>query len=181
MKDEISHALQCLLDKEAIRELVHLYCRAADRKDVALMRSLYHEDATDDHGGFFSGPVSEFFQQLPAIQAPMTILHHNVTTHNIELNGDTAEGEVYILAFHQVKTDTGLLDLLVGGRYLDRYEKRDGTWKFSHRAVLADWVQANDPSTVDLEHPIIKGSNIGRGDGQDPSYTILTGFKRRSG
>ena len=44
--------LQALLDKDAIRDLVTAYCRAADRKDTALMRSLYHPDATEDHGAF---------------------------------------------------------------------------------------------------------------------------------
>ena len=44
-----------LLDREAIKELVNLYCRAADRQDHELMRSLYHQDAIDDHGSFFKG------------------------------------------------------------------------------------------------------------------------------
>ena len=175
----INDQLLALVDKEAIRELAQIYCRAADRKDVELMRSLYHEDATDDHGMFFKGLASNFMEQLPAIQEPMAILHHNVTTHNIELNGDKAEGEVYIIAFHQVKTEQGLFDLLIGGRYLDKYEKREAAWKFAHRAVLADWVHVNDPSHVQLEHPLIQGSHIGRGDADDPSYQVFDGFKRR--
>ena len=100
-------ALQALLDKEAIRELVQIYCRAADRHDNELMRSLYHEDATDDHGSFFKGLAMEFIDKLPEIQVPMEILHHNVTTHNIELRGNRAEGEVYVLAFHKIRTEEG--------------------------------------------------------------------------
>ncbi|MBM4192228.1 MAG: hypothetical protein FJ196_04125, partial [Gammaproteobacteria bacterium] len=37
--------LQELLDKQALQELVHAYCNAADRHDHAKMRALYHEDA----------------------------------------------------------------------------------------------------------------------------------------
>ena len=49
---------------------------------------------------------------------------------NYIAEGDYAEGEIYVLAFHQVrKEDGGKLDLLIGGRYFDRYEKRDGTWR----------------------------------------------------
>ena len=169
--------LQALLDKEAIRELVHLYCRAADRHDHQLMRSLYHEDATDDHGAFFRGLAMEFIDRLPEIQAPMEILHHNVTTHNIELNGNHAEGETYIIAFHKVATGTGSLDLLIGGRYFDRYEKRDGRWKFSHRAVVADWANLHDPSIVSLDNPMIEGSYIGRPGTTDPSYGFFEGFR----
>jgi len=119
-------ALEALLDKQAITELIHRYCRAADRHDHALMRSLYHEDAIDDHGAFFKGPAMEFIDRLPEIQAPMLILHHNITTVNIELDGDYAEGEVYVLAYHQVATAEEPADLLIGGRYFDKYEKREG-------------------------------------------------------
>ena len=94
--------LQALLDKQDIQELIHTYARAADRHDHELMRSLYHQDAIDDHGAFFKGLAMQFIDQLPDIQAPMQILHHNITTVNIALEGDYAEGEVYVLAFHQV-------------------------------------------------------------------------------
>ena len=39
-----------LLDKQAIYELIMAYCNAADRHDHVKMRTLYHEDAIDDHG-----------------------------------------------------------------------------------------------------------------------------------
>ncbi len=92
---DMEKQLARLLDKEAIRDLVQIYCRAADRHDHELMRSLYHEDAYDDHGSFFKGSAMEFIDMLPEIQKPMAILHHNVTTHNImfdESRPDYAEG-----------------------------------------------------------------------------------------
>lgn len=165
--------LQALLDKQAITELIHSYCNAADRHDHEKMRALYHEDAIDDHGAFFKGLAMEFIDRLPEIQEPMLILHHNVTTVNLALEGDYAEGEVYVLAYHQVATDEGPMDLLIGGRYFDKYAKREGTWKFSHRAVVADWAKVNTPSTTNLEHPMIEGSYIGRPGPKDPSYSFF--------
>ena len=162
--------LQELLDKQEITELVYALSRAADRHDNELARSLYHEDAQDDHGAFFQGLAMDFIDRLPEIQAPMEILHHNVTTMNFALDGDYAEGEIYVLAFHKVKTDNGAMDLLIGGRYFDKYEKRGGVWKFSHRAVVADWATLRDPSEVVLDHPMIEGSRIGRPKQEDPSY-----------
>lgn len=171
-------ALQALLDKQAITELVHAYCNAADRHDHEKMRTLYHPDARDDHGSFFQGLAMEFIDRLPQIQAPMEILHHNVTTLNIALDGDYAEGEVYVLAFHKVRTDEEPIDLLIGGRYFDKYEKREGRWKFSPRAVVADWATVNSPSRVDLKHPIIEGSHIGRPGEADPSYRFFRLLQR---
>ena len=174
----IEPQIQALLDKQAITELVHAYCNAADRHDHDKMRSLYHEDAIDDHGAFFKGLAMEFIDRLPEIQEPMAILHHNVTTVNITLEDDYAEGEIYVLAFHQVRTDDGPVDLLIGGRYFDKYEKRNGVWKFSHRAVVADWARTESPSTVTLDHPMIEGSHIGRPGPDDPSYGFFRLFKR---
>ena len=170
--------LQTLLDKQDITALVHAYCNAADRHDHDKMRTLYHEDATDDHGAFFKGLAMEFIDQLPAIQEPMLILHHNITTVNIALDGDYAEGEVYVLAFHQIRTADGPIDLLIGGRYFDRYEKRAGVWKFTYRAVVADWANYSNPSTVCLDHPMIAGSYIGTPGPGDPSYGVFRLLRR---
>ncbi|MDB4029622.1 nuclear transport factor 2 family protein [Gammaproteobacteria bacterium] len=175
---EVDSKIQEILDKESIRELVYIYCRAADRHDNELMRSLYHEDAYDDHGSFFKGRAMEFLDLLPEIQKSMGILHHNVTTHNIKLSGTKAEGETYIIAFHQVLTEEGNYDVLIGGRYFDEYEKRNDVWKFSSRAVDADWVYVNDPSQVNLTHPMIEGADIGSPNKEDPSYQRLKLFKR---
>ena len=175
---DLDSKIQEILDKESIRELVYTYCRAADRHDNELMRTLYHEDAYDDHGSFFKGKAMEFLDLLPEIQKSMGILHHNVTTHNIKLSGARAEGETYIIAFHQVLTEEGNYDVLIGGRYFDEYEKRNDVWKFSSRAVDADWVYVNDPSQVNLKHPMIEGADIGSPSKEDPSYQRLKLFKR---
>lgn len=170
--------LQRLLDREAIGELVHAYAACADRRDHAGLRALYHEDAVDDHGAFFKGPAMAFIDRLPAIQEAMAILHHSITTVNIAVDGDYAEGEIYVLAFHQVRTDSGLMDLLIGGRYFDRYRRRDGAWKFSERAVVADWATVTEPSAVRLAHPLIDGSHIGQPGGDDPSHGFFRLLRR---
>jgi hypothetical protein len=139
-----------LLDKQAIHELVHAYCNAADRHDHEKMRALYHEDAIDEHGHFARGLAHEFIDKLPQIQAPMAILHHNVTTVNLVLDGTHAEGEVYVIAFHQVRDGERFYDVLIGGRYFDKYEKRAGAWKFSHRSR----------SRLGRRRPVGRGSSI---------------------
>lgn len=174
----LDQKLQTLLDKQEILELIHAYCNASDRHDHEKLRTLYHDDAIDDHGPFFKGLASEFIDQLPEIQAPMAILHHNVTTVNLAVEGDYAEGEVYVLAFHQITGEEAPIDLLIGGRYFDRYEKRDGAWKFSYRAVVADWTHIHRPSLVSLEDPLIDGSYIGKPGPADPSYSFFKLLRR---
>ncbi len=178
MSPDLESQLQVLLDKQAIYELICAYCNAADRHDNEKMRSLYHADALDDHASFFKGLAMDFIDKLPDIQVPMEILHHNVTTVNLKLDGDHAEGEVYLIAFHKIRTDDGALDLLIGGRYFDKYQKRDGIWKFSHRAVVADWANLHNPSIVNLDNPIIAGAYIGKPGAIDPSYGFFSMSQR---
>src|SRR5262245_42303050 len=44
--------LERLLDERAIRRRLVDYCRGIDRCDAELVASVYHPDATDDHGSF---------------------------------------------------------------------------------------------------------------------------------
>lgn len=178
MNADLERQLRELLDKQAILELIAAYCNAADRHDFDKMRALYHEDAIDEHGRFAKGPAKEFLDRLPEIQAPMAILHHNVTTVNLRLDGDFAEGEVYLIAMHQVQTADQLYDVLIGGRYFDKYAKRDGVWKFSHRSIVADWAYPATPTKIDLEHPFLAGAHIGRPGADDPSYGFFKLLRR---
>lgn len=53
-----------------------------------------------------------------------------------------------VVALYVVKSDTGFDDLIVAGRYLDRYERRDGVWKMTYRSERVDWSRTtptNDP------------------------------------
>jgi hypothetical protein len=101
-------------------------------------------------------------------------MQQHVTTMNFAVDGDTAEGEVYGIATHTVSAGDRDVDVIVGGRYLDRYAKRDGTWKFVERTIVTDWAHVNDPSTVDLGHPITRGTPTGSPDANDPSHQFFS-------
>jgi len=162
--------LQEMLDEHQLRRLVHRYCRAVDRGDVAELRGLYHHDAEDAHGGFSSGPVTDFIDQLVASRPYLRSMQHHVTTANFAIEGETAEGEIYTIATHTFMAGDRDVDLVVGGRYLDRYEKRDGVWKILERAIVTDSAQLNDPSTVTFRHPITRDTPTGSMGTDDPSY-----------
>jgi hypothetical protein len=166
--------LQEMFDEFALRKLVHGYCRAVDRGDVAHLRSLYHRDATDDHGAVSTGSADELLDAITAARPYIRSMQHNVTTVNFAISGDRAEGEIYTIATHTFSAGDRDVDVVVGGRYLDKYEKRDDTWKFSQRMIVTDWAHVNDPSTVDLSHPITRDTPRGDPDANDPSHQFFS-------
>jgi hypothetical protein len=57
--EKTERALQVLLDKQEIHEVLMRYCRGIDRCDAELLRSVYHADAVDDHGQL-NGKAADF-------------------------------------------------------------------------------------------------------------------------
>lgn len=134
-------SLEQMLDKARISEKIHAYCRFIDRGDYELLRTVYHPDAIDEHGQLFCGGVEEFIEHARKSADGTGISCHNITTTNIELEGNVANTEAYFIAIHQDMPDGrgGRTDMLLGGRYLDRFEQRDGEWRIAHRLVVFDW------------------------------------------
>lgn len=129
--------LQLLIDKQEITDLCGTYMRGLDRLDGALVRSCYHDDATDDRG-FFSGSADEFADFAMGALKDHHANHHMIGQCNIDVEGDVAFGEIYFQAFHRVSEGGAEKDFIVWGRYVDRYEKRSGIWKIAHRSELND-------------------------------------------
>lgn len=174
--------LQSLLDKQDIVELVYRMARAVDRCDAALMESLFHPDATDDHG-MFQGTAKAFVPWVMEVLASMKATQHLIGNVLIELDGDRASAETYFVAHHVIAADQGGIFLaakagepdqfmVAGGRYLDRFEKRDGAWKFSHRHAIYDW-NAEGPSTDKWDRDALQGWIFGQRGRDDASYACL--------
>jgi hypothetical protein len=163
-----------MLDEFQLRRVVHAYCRAVDRGDDSRLRELYHPDAVDRHGRFSAGTADEFIDQLAASRAYLRCMQHHITTVNFAIDGSSAEGEIYTIAVHTFAGKDHDTDLIIGGRYLDKYEKRDGTWKILDRTIVTDWARVDDPSAMDLSHPITKDTLKGALAADDPSYRFFT-------
>jgi ketosteroid isomerase-like protein len=159
-------ALQNLIDKDAIRELVLLYSRGVDRKDIGLLRDLYTEDATDTHGDTFDGPADKYCDFLEQSLPYMPYGGHHVCNHLISVDGDEANGEVYALAYHVVPDMTGgdnREEDFMAVRYIDNYRRcADGKWRFAKRLVTYD---------LQIRRPFTGGGLLGLAD-KDPSYQV---------
>ena len=140
MTEDQAAQLQMLVDRESIRDVVARYCFGTDRCDDDVLRSVYWPDATDSHG-VFNGPVHEYIPFASAIADGTDAMQHFVGSMLIRVTGSTARSESYFFAFMRYRTENGPEDKLVGGRYLDDMEKRDGEWRILRRKVEFDWAR----------------------------------------
>lgn len=168
--------LQTLLDKQALHELVMRYCRCVDRRDFAQARTLYHDDAIEDRAPLFYGSPDQFVAWLGEVTPQFELTAHRIFNTLFVVEGDRAEGEIYAEAYHRTGGPEGH-EMTVGGRYLDRYERRDGCWKFIYRTSTVDRSELQ-PVNPDAYRAFAAGSAAGRPDRSDPSYRKLELFAR---
>jgi ketosteroid isomerase-like protein len=167
--------VQYLLDRLALQDLATRYARAIDRRDRALLLSLYHEDAVDNHGVMFTGGPIVFADWQPVVMAQFEVTAHHLTTMNFQLDRDSADGELYFIAYHRTLPPDSK-EVIVTGRYLDRYERRQGTWKIAKRQLVWDSFASAAPSPAMLEQLYQLGI-AGRG-AEDISYQVLPALSK---
>ncbi|MFN9499272.1 MAG: nuclear transport factor 2 family protein [Erythrobacteraceae bacterium] len=134
-------------DRFAIIELAALYMRGLDRLDEALVAAQFWPDARCEYG-IFSGSPADFAAFCMAALKDHARNHHMLGQHLIDFAAqEEAFGEVYYQAYHRVADAAGAArDLVIAGRYVDRYERRGGVWKIAYRSELVDWLR-DDPAS----------------------------------
>jgi ketosteroid isomerase-like protein len=151
-----------LLDKQAIADCVHRYARGIDRGDVEMVASCYHADATDHHGPFVGSGRGLAEWAISAHSSSVRSQNH-ITTHTVEVDGDTAHGETYYLVI--LRFPSGAVQL-VTGRYVDRFERRDGEWRIAQRQCLMETFARAEGVEADR----LDATYLGARDARDPSY-----------
>ena len=127
-------------DRAAITELLFRYARGVDRIDIPLIKSTYWPGAIDDHG-VFVGTGHDFADHIAEPLTHFASTQHSITNVSIELDGTRARSECYISVTHVVPRRGEDLLFRMGGRYLDRFEKRGAEWRNAARLLLLDWLE----------------------------------------
>lgn len=167
--------LERALSREEIRDVLARYARGVDRGDAALLKSCYHADAIEEHGGNYTGNAHAYVDEAVPRILQMGVLQHLLGTSHIEFDGTTAWVETYIWTFARFRNPAGQdIDTFTGGRLFDRFEQRDGAWKIAHRRTIFDW-NRDTPSSegwcLGLFDPSKPGMHAGRKGPGDLSYS----------
>ena len=176
MTADLEARLRDLLDKQEIHETMMRYCRGVDRADGDLVAGVFHEDAVADHGNSqIHG--KDAHEKMPPMGRKMRGGMHFVGNEWIEIFGDVARAEFYVVVSFEIENDGVTSTMARGGRYVDRWERRDGgPWKIAERRLVSAWDRI-DP--IVARHPARDQYFMGQTVPDDDIYKVLDGFPER--
>lgn len=128
--------LERLLERQDILDCMVRFSRGMDRFDRELFLAAFHADAVIDAGDFVGGPADLYDWASAMHEQGQSATHHDLLNHTCDIDGDTAHAETYYIFVGRNRDET---NWIAGGRYIDRLEKRDGTWRIAQRSNAIEW------------------------------------------
>lgn len=163
--------LRALADRQAITDQIYRYCRAMDRIDAELGYSVWHADGEADYGAEVFQGSGHGFIDFVCEQHRKTLTHvHQVTNILIELDGDRAGSESYVVSDLRAGAGEQVKHITTWGRYIDTWSRRSGRWAIDKRIAIRDFAEMRDVTPAPLP---ARGSR----DAADPSYAVLKGAR----
>jgi hypothetical protein len=146
--------LQAWLDRSELAELVATLSSAVDRGDRERIVACYTEDSHDDHGSFKG--TGQAFAEFVCGPQYLDKMFHLLGQSVFDVQGDEAWGETFFL----LHGGAGTITVSGHGRYVDYFQRINGTWKLKYRRVVPEEVPAGDdpanywPGTRDRQDPL---------------------------
>ncbi|MGW8813438.1 nuclear transport factor 2 family protein [Gordonia terrae] len=124
-----------LESRAAITKLMADYCHGIDKRDLELFSSVWHPDAVLGMGeglGAHDGidAIEHFVRDLVWVEL-LPESHHWTT--NLSLDFDDADRARAVSDVLAAATDASGVRVTIAATYRDRFERRDGVWRFARR------------------------------------------------
>jgi ketosteroid isomerase-like protein len=129
-----------LADIDEIKRLKACYAAACDNHyDADAIAELFTEDAVWDGGNFGRAVgranIRRFFQRAPQV---FSFAIHNVMNPKIEVEGDRATGQWYLL--QPATREPGAQAVWLAAVYHDEYVRVSGKWRFKRLQVSSNFL-----------------------------------------
>jgi hypothetical protein len=166
-----------LRDRQEIAAVLQRYIRGIDRHDKDLARSAFWPDARIDLGTPMG--LEDYVNHEEKALAAYAAHQHHITGQTVVIDGKTAHVESYVF-FIAVPRDrrpdevgpatpghalTGEKTEIGSGRYIERWEKRNGEWKILVREYVHELTVKGDAVDYCSTRPCLS-----RWDREDLSY-----------
>lgn len=132
--------LQLMLAREKIRDCIARLARGEDRRCDQRISLCFWPDATTDFG-IFEGNFRQYLDWVTPGSPAVLLTQHILGQTLVQVRHKQAAAETHVISYHRINTGEQERDIVIGGRYLDRLEKRNNEWRIIQRTMLYDWSQ----------------------------------------
>lgn len=182
------YGIEALAARAEILDRVYLYANCVDRRRWDLLSQVFHDD-----GQWWVSALAELKpwklaadESRKLFDAALGTTHHQVGNVLISIEDRVAHVETYGTAYHRVLANAPLggmfggvghdYDLISGSRYVDRFEKRQGTWRIALRRIHSEWRHVQPAADGILAS--VPEVTRGRYDDSDMSTNVIRRFRR---
>jgi hypothetical protein len=147
------NALEDLVDRAAIADVVAGLAHAQDDRDWAALRRLFAEEVTLDLSAHHHSrppatvPAADLVELARTTLEGFDCTHHAATGLVVRRSGDEAECRAHMVAYHHVPAGPGVVDhCTMRGYWQLKLRKLGGRWLIRHWAVqrTAPWEGSPD-------------------------------------
>lgn len=140
-------ALQALLDREAVANVIKRYAKAIDTRDWALLKTVFTEDVEADFRSFGGREVQKGRETWVGIVkgtiSGLDATQHFTGNHVAEVDGDRARLNAYIIAAHWLDDARGDSEYTVGGDYDIELRREGDGWRICKYTLNVTWHRGN--------------------------------------
>lgn len=141
-------ALETLIRRAEISDVVNRYATGIDRRDWALYRSCFADEIDLDFTSWSGGEPSRIAadQWVAGVRDGLSgfdATHHVSSNHVVDVDGNEGRCVSYMVAYHVLATAMGENIFTLGGYYTNRLRKTSGLWKIHACKLTVTWATGN--------------------------------------
>lgn len=135
-------------DRTAIVEVVSAVASCADRHEWPALRACFHDTVTVDYAALSGEPAAtvpadDLIAQWRGLLPGFRATHHQVTNHEVQVEGDAASCRAHVRASHSLPDgETNRLWVVVGW-YDDRLVRAAGRWRVAAITLSVSWTEGD--------------------------------------
>jgi ketosteroid isomerase-like protein len=137
-------------DRQDIVDVCVRYALALDSRDWKMLATCFTEDAVANYEG--RPPArgySAIEQTCRSALDPLAASQHLLGNHLVTVGSDEAEALCYFQAQHVRAGAGGVTQLIIAGRYEDRFVRTEQGWRIAERTLKTMWI-AGDEAVLGL-------------------------------
>ena len=167
-RDDLAATVAWLRDRELIKDVYSRYAFGVDSMNIDLLReTVFHPDCVIV-GTMEEGQLEDYLQGLAESLPAYEITMHFKGNQYVELDGDKAFVETWVVAYHLEEPRSPLQDLHLAVRYMDDMVRFSDDWRIIRRVLAKQWHKGPLPRPFvgEAPYPRRKHESRIRNDGE---------------